>query len=79
MSSFTLEIYDSKNIIEIETTIGNIFNNLEIEASSDRTVDVISGSSLGFISVSDISGLDSYLSNFIDSYRSEERRVGKEC
>lgn len=68
MSNFTLEIYDSKNIIEIETTIGNIFNNLEIEASSDRTVDVISGSSLGFISVSDISGLDSYLSNFIDSY-----------
>lgn len=68
MSSFTLEIYDSKNIIEIETTIGNIFNNLEIETSSDRTVDVISGSSLGFISVSDIVGLDSYLSNFIDSY-----------
>jgi len=68
MSEFTVEIYDTKNIVEIETTIGNILNNLEIETSSDRSVDVISGSSLGFVSVGDIVGLDAYLSNFIDTY-----------
>lgn len=68
MSDFTVEIYDTKHIVEIESTIGNIINNLEIETSSDRSVDIVSGSSLGFISVSDIVGLDSYLSNFIDSY-----------
>lgn len=68
LSELILEIYDTKNIIEIETSIGNVLNNLEIEASSDKTVEIISGSSLGFISVGDILGLDNYLSNFIDSY-----------
>lgn len=68
MSELILEIYDSKNTIEIETSIGNVVNNLEIETSNDKTIDIISGSSLGFISVGDILGLDNYLSNFIDSY-----------
>lgn len=68
MSELILEIYDSKNIIEIETSIGNVFNNIDIETSTDKTVEIISGSSLGFISVGDILGLDDYLSNFIDSY-----------
>lgn len=68
MSELVLEIYDAKNIIEIETSIGNIFNNIEIETSSDKTVEIISGSSLGFISASDILGLDDYLGTFIDNY-----------
>jgi hypothetical protein len=68
VSELILEIYDTKNIIEIETSIGNVFNNLDIETSTDKTVEIISGSSLGFISVGDILGLDDYLSNFIDSY-----------
>lgn len=68
MSELILEIYDSKNIIEIETSIGNVFNNIDIETSTDKNVEIISGSSLGFISVGDILGLDDYLSNFIDSY-----------
>lgn len=68
MSELILEIYDSKNIIEIETSIGNVFNNIDIETSSDKSVEIISGSSLGFISVGDILGLNDYLSNFIDSY-----------
>ncbi len=68
MSDFTIEIFDTKNIVEIETTVGNILNNLEIETSSDRSVEVVSGSTVGFISVSDILGLDDYLSSFIDSY-----------
>lgn len=68
MSELILEIYDTKNIIEIETSVGNVFNNLDIETSTDKTIEIISGSSLGFISVGDILGLDDYLSNFIDSY-----------
>lgn len=68
MSELILEIYDTKNIIEIETSVGNVFNNLDIETSTDKTVEIISGSSLGFVSVGDILGLDEYLSNFIDSY-----------
>lgn len=68
MSNLTLEIYDSKNIIEIESSIGNVYTNLEIETSVDRTVEIVSGSTLGFISALDILGLDDYLGNFIDNY-----------
>lgn len=68
MNSFKLEIYDTKNIVEIETSISNIINNIEIETNVSETIDIISGSTLGFVSVSDIIGLDDYLSNFIDSY-----------
>jgi hypothetical protein len=68
LSNLTVEVFDTKNIVEIETTVGNILNNLEIETSSDRSVEVVSGSTVGFISVSDILGLDDYLSSFIDSY-----------
>jgi hypothetical protein len=68
VSELILEIYDTKNIIEIETSVGNVFNNLDIETSTDKIVEIISGSSLGFVSVGDILGLDDYLSNFIDSY-----------
>jgi hypothetical protein len=68
LSELILEIYDSKNIVEIETSVGNILNNLEIETSTTSSIDIISGSSLGFVSVTDILGLDNYLSNFIDTY-----------
>lgn len=68
MSNLTLEIYDSKNIIEIETSVGNVYTNLEVETSIDRIVEIVSGSTLGFISAVDIIGLDDYLSNFIDNY-----------
>lgn len=68
MSELTLEIYDSKYSIEIESSIGNVINNIEIETSTDKTVEIISGTTLGFISVGDILGLDNYLSNFIDGY-----------
>jgi hypothetical protein len=68
LSNLTVEVFDTKNIVEIETTVGNILNNLEIETSSDRSVEVVSGSTVGFISASDILGLDEYLSNFIDEY-----------
>jgi len=68
MSGFTVEIYDTKNIIEVETTIGNVFNNLEIETSSDRSLEIVSGYSATIVYASDIIGLEGYLSNFIDSY-----------
>lgn len=68
MSDFTVEIYDTKHIVEIESTIGNVFNNLDIEATSDRSLEIVSGYSATIVYASDIIGLDNYLSNFIDSY-----------
>jgi len=68
LSDFTIEIFDTKNIVEIETTVGNILNNVEIETSSDRSVEIVSGYSATIVYASDVIGLDNYLANFIDSY-----------
>lgn len=68
MSEFIIEIIDTKNTLEIETTVSNVTNNLEIETSSSEFVEIVSGSTANFISVGDILGLDDYLSNFIDTY-----------
>jgi hypothetical protein len=68
MSNFTLEIFDTKHTLEIETAIANTFNNLIVETSSDKSVDITVGYAGTVVYASDILGLDSYLSNFIDSY-----------
>jgi|694.fasta_scaffold05842_20 hypothetical protein len=68
MSNFTLEIFDTKHTLEIETAIANTFNNLTIETSSDKSVDITVGYAGTVVYASDILGLDSYLSNFIDQY-----------
>ena len=68
MSNFTLEIFDTKHTLEIETAIANTFNNLTIETSSDKSVDITVGYAGTVVYASDILGLDSYLSNFIDHY-----------
>lgn len=68
MSDFILEISETTNIVEIETSIGNVLNNLEIETTSDTTVEVVVGYAGSIAYASDIVGLDNYLSNFIDAY-----------
>lgn len=68
MSNFTLEIFDTKHTVEIETAIANTINNLIIETSTDKSVDITVGYTGSVVYASDIIGLDSYLSNFIDSY-----------
>lgn len=68
MSDFTLEIYDIKNTLEIETSILNVINNIELETTIDKYVEISTGFAGSVIYASDIIGLDNYLSNFIDSY-----------
>lgn len=69
MSDIILEINDSKNIIEIETSIANNISNIEIEASSSQTLEISSGYATAIVYASDIVGLDQYLTNFIDTYQ----------
>lgn len=68
MSNITLEIFDTKHTLEIETTIANTVNNLTVETSIDRHVDIVVGYTGTVVYASDVLGLDSYLSNFIDHY-----------
>jgi uncharacterized protein YjbK len=68
MSDFTIEISDDTNILEIETSVMDVVNNIEIESTSVQTIDIITGYSASVVYASDIIGLDNYLSNFIDTY-----------
>lgn len=68
MPDFTLEINDTKHTIEIETSISNIVNNLELATSTDRTLEIVTGYSASLVFASDIVGLDNYIANFIDDY-----------
>lgn len=68
MSSFTLEIYDVKNTLEIETSILNVTNNIELETTYNQYIEVSTGFAGSVVYASDVIGLDNYLSNFIDNY-----------
>jgi hypothetical protein len=68
MSDFTLEISDTTNIVEVETSITNVTNTLDIEITSERQLEIVTGYTGTVVYASDIIGLDNYLSNFIDAY-----------
>jgi hypothetical protein len=68
MSDFILEINDTKHNIEIETSISNIINNLELITSTDKNIEITTGYSANLVFASDIIGLDNYIGNFIDTY-----------
>lgn len=68
MSDFIIEIINETNVLDIETSVMDVINNIEIETTSAQTLDIIAGYSAAVVYASDIIGLDNYLSNFIDEY-----------
>ena len=68
MSDFTIEIFDTVQTLEIETTTEDNTENLEVTTTVLDTIEVSTGFTADVIFASDIIGLDNYLSNFIDSY-----------
>ena len=68
MSDFVLEINDTKHTIEVETSISNIINSLELVTSTDRTLEIITAYSANLVFASDVVGLDNFIANFIDNY-----------
>lgn len=68
MSDFLIEIIETNNILEIETSIMDVTNNIEIETTTSQSLEVLAGYAGTVVYASDIIGLDNYLSNFIDSY-----------
>jgi chaperonin GroEL (HSP60 family) len=68
MSDFTLEIFDTTNTIEIETSTEDNTDNIEITTTNADSVEITTGFAATIVYASDIVGLDNYLANFIDSY-----------
>jgi hypothetical protein len=80
MDNFVVEILDPEiKYIELETSFGNIVNNIEIERSSSFNIDIINTSKVlasdlpddipmskivGNLSVARIDGLNDYLDNY---------------
>ena len=68
MSDFTIEIFDTTNTIEIETSTENITDNIEVTSTILNTLEISTGFAATIVYASDIVGLDNYLANFIDNY-----------
>jgi hypothetical protein len=66
--SFSVEIQETVYNLEVETSISNIVNRLEIESSFFQTLEIQAGFAGNVIFASDIIGLDNYIANFIDEY-----------
>ena len=68
MSEFTLEIFDTVQTIEIETSTEDNTQTLEVTSTTTDSIEITTGFSATIVYASDIVGLDNYLANFIDSY-----------
>ncbi len=62
-SDFIIEVIDQLNLIQIETSVIDNINNIEIERYQTFNVE-LSTNLAGSVFVSDIIGLDSYLDNY---------------
>lgn len=66
--STTIQITESVNLLEIETSISNTVNNLEIEYSEINNIEINSGFTASIVYASDVMGLSNFIDNFMDSY-----------
>jgi len=60
-----IEVLETINLLEIETSIQNTINNITIEKLDSTIVEISTGAS-NIVLASDIIGLDSYIDNFLD-------------
>lgn len=68
MSDFTIEVFDTTQTIEIETSTEDNTENIEVTSTVLDTLEVSTGFAATIVYASEVVGLDNYLSNFIDSY-----------
>lgn len=67
-NEISITIEENIQLLEIETQINNHVNNIDIDISSRDIIEISTDFIANTVFASDIIGLDSYLSNFIDSY-----------
>jgi hypothetical protein len=68
MSTATIEINQTVYTLEVETSISNNTDVLEVEATSSQNLEISTGYVGDVVFASDIIGLENYLSDFIDIY-----------
>lgn len=66
--STTVQITETINLLEIETSIANTVNNIDIEYSEINNIEISSGFSASVVYASDVLGLDTFIDNFMDNY-----------
>lgn len=66
--STTVQITETINLLEIETSIANTINNLDIEYSEINNIEISSGFSASVVYAGDVIGLDTFIDNFMDNY-----------
>jgi Fe-S cluster assembly scaffold protein SufB len=66
--SMNIDIYETVYKLEVETSISDNINFLEIETSTKDFVEISSDYFGSVVFASDIVGLDDYLANYLDDY-----------
>ena len=66
--SFTIEISEDVYHLDVESSISNQTNSIEIESSFTDKIEISTEYAVNVVFASDIIGLDNYLANFIDNY-----------
>lgn len=66
--SMTIDVYETTYLLEVETSITNNVNLLEIETSTKDFVEISSEYFGSVVFASDIVGLDDYLENYLSAY-----------
>lgn len=66
--SINIDIYETVYTLEVETSISDNINFLEIETSTKDFVEISSDYFGSVVFASDVVGLDNFISNFIDHY-----------
>lgn len=67
--SYSIEILGTTNIVEIETNIEDIIDNIEIVKYTENIIEI--NNNVGTVFASDIVGLETFIGNVIDSYSIE--------
>lgn len=66
--SMVVEVEETVYLLDIETTVCNIVDQLEVELSTNEIIEINSDYIANIIFASDVIGLDTYIANFIDAY-----------
>lgn len=66
--SMSIEILESVYYLDIETAVSDNISTIEVETSTNSIVEINSDYAGTIVFASDITGLDDYISNFIDNY-----------
>lgn len=66
--SMVVEVEETVYLVDIETTVCDTVDQLELELSTSEIIEINSDYIANIVFASDVIGLDTYIANFIDTY-----------